>query len=172
MSCGRVVLYVLVGALAALFAIPAPSILSVENVDACIQASKAQKPGALPSFSLRKNAEFDVILFGATGFTGNLTARYLSRQQTHRNFTFAIAGRSQRKLDTLASSLPHPPSIFVADAGDLDALRALVRRTKVLITTAGEACVSECGCECVFGMVWCFHPVCWLHSVTFLDDCL
>eukprot|EP00802_Teleaulax_amphioxeia_P010830 Tamp_10860.p1 GENE.Tamp_10860~~Tamp_10860.p1 ORF type:complete len:501 (-),score=73.70 Tamp_10860:485-1846(-) len=101
---------------------------------------------------MRKDAEFDVIVFGATGFTGNLTARYLGRRLPG-NFTFAIAGRSQRKLDALAASLDRRPATILADAGDLTALRALARRSRVVITTAGpfakhgallvQACAEE-----------------------------
>jgi hypothetical protein len=102
-------------------------------------------------------AEFDVVLFGATGFTGQITARYLAARQG--NFTFAIAGRNQAKLDALVDSIEDDiatvrvPATIVADALELEGVRAMARRGKVVLTAAGpyakygakvvEACAIE-----------------------------
>jgi short subunit dehydrogenase-like uncharacterized protein len=48
------------------------------------------------------NREYDVVVFGATGFTGQLVAEYLT---SHSKSSFAIAGRSASKLKEIATSL-------------------------------------------------------------------
>lgn len=74
----------------------------------------------------------DVLLFGATGYTGRLTAEALAR----RDADFAIAGRSKEKLDTLASRV-HPSDVRVAEVGDVDGLVRALSDVKVLCTTVG-----------------------------------
>ena len=132
--------------LAALFFIPPPARLTPDPE----QCARAQQDPPTPP-SVRKEAEFDVVVFGATGFTGNLAARYLARRQPG-NFTFAIAGRNQRKLDALAGQLERPTTAILADAGDLSSLRALVRRARVVLATVLHLCVVYIG---VCSRAWC-----------------
>ena len=75
----------------------------------------------------------DVLLFGATGFTGRLTAQALAA----RGVSFAIAGRSRSKLDRLADELEPRPDVRVAAVGDVDALTNALSDVKVLITCVG-----------------------------------
>ncbi len=75
--------------------------------------------------------EFDLILFGATGFTGRLVAEYLARSPDKPRW--AIAGRSRAKLEALGIDAP----MLVADAHDRQALDALARRSTVMCTTIG-----------------------------------
>ncbi|HET7510497.1 MAG TPA: saccharopine dehydrogenase NADP-binding domain-containing protein [Solirubrobacterales bacterium] len=85
---------------------------------------------------------YDVVLFGATGFTGGLTADYLA---THGPATlrWAIAGRNGAKLDAVAARLAAnapeapKPDVIVADAADREALRQAAESTRVVITTIG-----------------------------------
>ncbi|HMG23673.1 MAG TPA: saccharopine dehydrogenase NADP-binding domain-containing protein [Kofleriaceae bacterium] len=77
--------------------------------------------------------EFDLVLFGATGFTGRLVAEYLAAAATRDPVRWAIAGRSRDKLAALGIAAP----IVVADALDPAAIRALAERTSVVCTTAG-----------------------------------
>jgi short subunit dehydrogenase-like uncharacterized protein len=100
--------------------------------------------------------EFDVIVWGATGFTGTLVAEYLLRQYgSDGDLRWAIAGRSLDKLDELRDSLdvePEALETIVADSFDTDSLEDLASRTRVVITTVGpyalygsalvEACVE------------------------------
>ena len=85
---------------------------------------------------------FDIILYGATGFTGGLVADYLLRNMPEGG-SWAVAGRNRTKLDAvaarLASEMPEVPApgIVVADTGDTASLAEMVRSTRVLITTAG-----------------------------------
>lgn len=74
----------------------------------------------------------DVLLFGATGYTGRLTAAALQRA----GVSFAICGRSVSKLEKLAAQTGEP-EIRVAEAGDLDALVKCLDGCKVMITCVG-----------------------------------
>lgn len=84
--------------------------------------------------------EFDLILFGATGFTGRLVAEYL--QQTcgsQGSLRWALAGRHADKLARVRGELGIGEGVplLVADADDAQALAALVARTQAVITTVG-----------------------------------
>lgn len=82
--------------------------------------------------------EFDLIVFGATGFTGRLVAEYLHLSGAA-GARWAIAGRSLDKLARVRDELHLPPAVALlkADAADAASLKALVARTRVVITTVG-----------------------------------
>ena len=96
--------------------------------------------------------EFDIIVYGATGYTGRLVAEYL---KTKTGLKWAMAGRSADKLaevrDLIGAAADTP--LIVADASDPASLDAMVKRTKVVLTTVGpyqlygnelvEACVAN-----------------------------
>jgi short subunit dehydrogenase-like uncharacterized protein len=73
--------------------------------------------------------EFDIVVFGATGFTGKLVAEYLRGKPKQ----WAIAGRNRSKLEALGFDVP----IIEVDALDPDACTRVARRTKVVCTTVG-----------------------------------
>lgn len=75
--------------------------------------------------------EFELVVFGATGFTGKLVVDYISRSTQKPRW--AIAGRNKDKLDALGTGVP----VLVADALDANAIAGIARRTKVICTTAG-----------------------------------
>jgi short subunit dehydrogenase-like uncharacterized protein len=77
--------------------------------------------------------ELDIVLFGATGFTGRLVAAYLAGAVKREPVRWAIAGRSHDKLAALELGVP----IIVADALDTAAMRALAQRTTCVCTTVG-----------------------------------
>ncbi|MBA2726169.1 MAG: saccharopine dehydrogenase NADP-binding domain-containing protein [Actinobacteria bacterium] len=74
----------------------------------------------------------DILLFGATGYTGRLTARALF----DRGASFAIAGRNRGKLETLAAGLGDP-EVHIADSQDERALVRALDSCKVLLTCVG-----------------------------------
>jgi len=86
--------------------------------------------------------DLDVVLLGATGFTGALTAEYLA-QHAPSGLRWALAGRNRSKLeavrDRLAKLDPELGDLELveADSGDRASLDALAQRTKVVITTVG-----------------------------------
>lgn len=83
--------------------------------------------------------EFDVIIYGATGYTGRLVAEYLNLQYEGSGVKWAIAGRSADKLATVADELGISATVpkVVADSSSLDSLTDMVKRTKAIITTVG-----------------------------------
>jgi short subunit dehydrogenase-like uncharacterized protein len=80
--------------------------------------------------------ELDIVLFGATGFTGTLTAEYLARNGPD-GLRWALAGRSPDKLEQVRSQVGADVELVVADSGDPVALADLAARTKVVISTVG-----------------------------------
>jgi short subunit dehydrogenase-like uncharacterized protein len=83
---------------------------------------------------------YDLIVFGATGFTGRLVAEYLHNTYGDTgDLRWAMAGRSAAKLAEVRDALGIDPALplLVADAADGDALTALVRQAKVVLTTVG-----------------------------------
>ncbi|MCA9519304.1 MAG: saccharopine dehydrogenase NADP-binding domain-containing protein, partial [Myxococcales bacterium] len=75
--------------------------------------------------------DLDLVLFGATGFTGRLVADYLARAP-HAG-RWAIAGRNREKLDALGLGVP----VIVADALDPAAMADVARRATAVCTTVG-----------------------------------
>lgn len=100
--------------------------------------------------------EYDVVIFGATGFTGGLTADYLARHAPA-GLRWAIAGRDLSRLDQVAQRLAelspggHPVGVIRAGIDDPAALRFLAEASRVVASTVGpfmshgpplvEACV-------------------------------
>jgi len=83
--------------------------------------------------------DFDLVLFGATGFTGRLVAEYLDAYAPE-GTRIALAGRNREKLETLKSGLASKGRawpVLVADSADADSLAAVAKRTKVVCTTVG-----------------------------------
>jgi short subunit dehydrogenase-like uncharacterized protein len=82
---------------------------------------------------------YDLALFGATGFTGSLTADYLARHLPD-GARWAIAGRSRSKLEALRDRLipAHaPPAILLADVDDQPSMNRLAEQTRVAVSTVG-----------------------------------
>lgn len=84
--------------------------------------------------------EFDVIVYGATGFTGRLVAEYLAlRNEGGANVNWAMAGRSEEKLQSVRDEIGAPADtpLVVADSDDVASIDAMAKRAKVIITTVG-----------------------------------
>lgn len=87
-----------------------------------------------------KNREFDVVVYGATGFTGRLVAEYLNKQYgVGKDLKWAMAGRSEEKLAAVRDEMGVPADVpfVVADASDPASLKAMAERTGVVLTTVG-----------------------------------
>jgi len=82
---------------------------------------------------------FDVIVWGASGFTGKLVAEYLlSEYGLDGEVRWAMAGRNEDKLKQVRSQLGNEDiSILIADSDDADSLAELAARTKVICSTVG-----------------------------------
>ena len=82
------------------------------------------------------NREFDIVVYGASGFTGRLVAEYLTARGIK---GWAMAGRSEAKLAEVRDLVgaPADTSLIVADASAPDTLTAMCNRARVIITTVG-----------------------------------
>lgn len=89
---------------------------------------------------------YDLVLFGATGFTGGLTAEYLAQHAPEKMLAtarWALAGRSLQKLEAVRERLARlnpacaAMPLLVAEADDAVALAKIARSTKVIVTTVG-----------------------------------
>lgn len=110
---------------------------------------------------MRADAEFDIVVYGATGFTGRLVAEHLA--QTYGiggEVKWAMAGRSAEKLAAVRDEIgaPKETPLIVADADDPASLKAMVGRTKAVVTTVGPyqlygsalvAACAEAGTDCL-----------------------
>jgi short subunit dehydrogenase-like uncharacterized protein len=84
--------------------------------------------------------QYDVVLYGASGFTGRQTVQYFARNMRPSDLRWAIAGRNRQALETArehAGETARSVDILVADAQDQPAVDAIVSKTRVLLTTAG-----------------------------------
>lgn len=82
--------------------------------------------------------EFDIVLYGATGFVGKLTAEYLA--QAGGDARIALAGRSQDKLLAVRETLGEAAQsweLIAADASQPSSLNAMAARTQTVVTTVG-----------------------------------
>lgn len=105
---------------------------------------------------MQASGKFDVVVYGATGFTGTLVAEYLLREYgVGADLSWAIAGRNAARLEDVRRGLGDAArelDIVVADSLDRDALAALAASTRVVLSTVGpyalygtplvEACVE------------------------------
>lgn len=79
--------------------------------------------------------DYDLVVYGATGFTGRLVAEYLaSRDGPER---IALAGRSQWKLESVRDEIGVDWPLLVADAADPKALQKVADSTTAIVTTVG-----------------------------------
>ena len=100
--------------------------------------------------------KYKIVIFGATGFTGELCAKFMSERYSE--IPMAIAGRSQEKLEKIKAKHNLSFPIIVADAFDVDALDRMCKDAEVVLSTAGPyhkygsdllgACVKN-GCHYV-----------------------
>ena len=79
--------------------------------------------------------KYEIIVYGATGFTGQICCKYLRDNYT--DLVWAMAGRNGDKLEEIKSNLNLDCDVVVADGADIEALRSLTSQTKVVLSTAG-----------------------------------
>jgi len=84
--------------------------------------------------------QFDVIIWGASGFTGKWVAKHFFDHYQNTDLRWAIAGRNEEKLKTVLSFIGDESEVvpyFIADSKDEDSLYSLVDKTTVILTTVG-----------------------------------
>ena len=118
-------------------------------------------------------AEFDLIVYGATGYTGRLVAEYLAgKYGVGGDVKWAMAGRSAAKLAEVRDETGAPANtpLVVADTNDAASLDAMVRRTKAVITTVGpyslygEPLVAACAAAGTDYLDLTGEPL-WMHQM-------
>ena len=91
--------------------------------------------------SNKTDTTYDIVVFGATSFVGQILTNYLLKTYgTDKNLKWAIAGRSQNKLNSLKTDLGKAGTklpVIIADAADESALKDLCDQTRVVISTVG-----------------------------------
>ena len=88
--------------------------------------------------SIEPSRTYDVVVWGATGFTGRLVAEYLAEHYgADSDLRWAIAGRNPDKLAALAATLGVDIDCLTADSHDPASLEKLVTATRVVATTVG-----------------------------------
>ena len=105
---------------------------------------------------MNPSANYDVVIYGATGFTGRLVAEYMNTTYgVGKDVSWAMAGRSLEKLKTVRDEMGIPKSVdlIVADASDPASLEAMVKSARCVLTTVGpyqlygtplvEACATQ-----------------------------
>jgi short subunit dehydrogenase-like uncharacterized protein len=102
---------------------------------------------------MNPKAEFDVIVYGASGYTGRLVAEHLAKRYgVGGAVKWAMAGRNAKKLAEVRDEIgaPKDTPLVIADAADPASLEAMVRRAKAVITTVGpyqlygDALIAAC----------------------------
>ena len=81
------------------------------------------------------NREYDLIIYGASGFTGRLAVEYLD--ENYSDLNWAIAGRNEDKLVNISNNSKCKPDYFIADSEDSENLLKIASKTRVIASLAG-----------------------------------
>ena len=81
------------------------------------------------------NREYDLIIYGASGFTGRLAVEYLD--ENYSDLNWAIAGRNEDKLVNISKNSKCKPDYFIADSEDNENLLKIASKTRVIASLAG-----------------------------------
>ena len=98
------------------------------------------------------NTKYDIVVFGASGYTGRLVAEYLQEEYANTGLKWAMAGRSRYKLASVRTALGIPDSVDLVsvDSDDAASVGQMVSDCKVVITTVGpyqlygEELIKQC----------------------------
>lgn len=83
-----------------------------------------------------KTAKYQLVIFGATGFTGQIATNYID--QHYHSLKWAIAGRNQKKLNNLADQCKNnKPDVLIGDSTNSEALNQIAASTNVVLSFAG-----------------------------------
>jgi short subunit dehydrogenase-like uncharacterized protein len=122
---------------------------------------------------MTSSSKFDIIVYGATGFTGRLVAEYLSSHYRGDNqLKWAMAGRSLDKLAAVRDAIGAPADtpLIAADASDPASLQAMVAQARAVLTTVGpyqlygNELVAACAASGTDYLDLCGEPV-WMRQM-------
>ena len=107
------------------------------TVDAAVPSAALRRYGGQVTDSTER--DLDIVIFGASGFVGRLTAAYLA-EHAPAEVRVALAGRNRERLEAVRAQLPPAAAewaILVADSSEPPTLAALAARARVVATTVG-----------------------------------
>ena len=82
--------------------------------------------------------QIDLIIWGASGFTGQLVSEYINKKYSNTALKWGIAGRNKEKASVIAKRLNiGKDRVFIADCNNIESLIKLTSKTKVICTTVG-----------------------------------
>lgn len=98
-------------------------------------------PEAMQPASTQADRPYDIVVFGASGFTGRLVVEYLAKNYpVGKPVRWAVAGRDSQKLEQVIAEFCNSeerPAVLVADSSDSNALAEMAGQTRVVLTTVG-----------------------------------
>ena len=122
---------------------------------------------------MKISRELDIVVYGATGFTGRLVAEYLNQQYgVNGEVKWAMAGRSRDKLVAVRDEMGVGSDVplIVADASDVESVNKMVASTSVILTTVGpyqlygNELVEACAAQGTDYVDLCGEPA-WMHKM-------
>jgi short subunit dehydrogenase-like uncharacterized protein len=121
---------------------------------------------------MKPSLKFDIVVYGASGFTGQLVAEYLASRYGGGDLAWAMAGRSLDKLAAVRDAIGAPADtpLISADAGDPVSLNAMLAQTKAVLTTVGpyqlygSQLVAACAASGTDYLDLCGEPV-WMRQM-------
>jgi short subunit dehydrogenase-like uncharacterized protein len=122
---------------------------------------------------MKSSSKFDIVVYGATGFTGQLVAEYLAAHYTGKSDPkWAMAGRSLEKLASVRDAIgaPADTALIRADAGDPVSLKAMIDQTGAVLSTVGpyqlygSELVAACAATGTDYLDLCGEPV-WMRQM-------
>ncbi len=122
---------------------------------------------------MKSSSKFDIVVYGATGFTGQLVAEYLAAHYAGKSDPkWAMAGRSPEKLASVRDSIgaPADTALIQADGSDPASLRAMIDQTNAVVSTVGpyqlygSELVAACAASGTDYLDLCGEPV-WMRQM-------
>jgi short subunit dehydrogenase-like uncharacterized protein len=121
---------------------------------------------------MKPSAKFDIVVYGASGFTGRLVAEYLALRYSGSDIKWAMAGRSLDKLAEVRDAIGAPADtpLLAADATDPASLGAMLAQTRAVLTTVGpyqlygSELVAACAASGTDYLDLCGEPV-WMRRM-------
>src|SRR5450756_218315 len=127
---------------------------------------------------MKSSSKFDIVIYGATGFTGQLVAEYLAQHYVGAGDPkWAMAGRSKEKLASVRDAIgaPADTALIVADGNDPASLKAMIDQTRSVISTVGpyqlygSELVAACAASGTDYLDLCGEPV-WMRQMIDAHD--
>ena len=122
---------------------------------------------------MKSSSKFDIVVYGATGFTGQLVCEYLAAHyKGDRGLKWAMAGRSLDKLKSVRDAIGAPADtpLIPADSSDVGSLEAMVEQTRSVLTTVGpyqwygNELIAACAASGTDYLDLCGEPV-WMRQM-------